>query len=112
MGKILPGISFGGISALGGDIKDFFKNLEKTSDLKRKKDIEALIEAGVIKRGEENIGGGLGESSKRKEGGQVSKKKTKLKSKTKSKTKPKSKKPRGVGVAKRGYGKALTGKKK
>ena len=40
--------------------------------------------------------------SKRKKGGKVSKKKTK----------PKSKKPRGVGVAKRGYGKALTGKKK
>ena len=102
MGKILPGISLGGISALGDDIKEFFKNLEKTSDLKRKKEIEALIEAGVIKRGDENIGGGLGTSSKRKKGGQVSKKKTK----------PKSKKPRGVGVAKRGYGKALTGKKK
>ena len=102
MGKILPGISLGGISALGDDIKDFFKNLEKTSDLKRKKEIEALIEAGVIKRGDENIGGGLGTSSKRKKGGKVSKKKTK----------PKSKKPRGVGVAKRGYGKALTGKKK
>jgi len=102
MGKILPGISLGGISALGDDIKEFFKNLEKTSDLKRKKEIEALIEAGVIKRGDENIGGGLGTSSKRKKGGKVSKKKTK----------PKSKKPRGVGVAKRGYGKALTGKKK
>ena len=102
MGKILPGISFGGISALGDDIKEFFKNLEKTSDLKRKKEIEALIEAGVIKRGDENIGGGLGTSSKRKKGGKVSEKKTK----------PKSKKPRGVGVAKRGYGKALTGKKK
>ena len=85
-----------------GFIKDFFKNLEKTSDLKRKKEIEALIEAGIIKRGDENIGGGLGTSSKRKKGGKVSKKKTK----------PKSKKPRGVGVAKRGYGKALTGKKK
>ena len=102
MGKILPGISLGGISALGDDIKDFLKNLEKTSDLKRKKEIEALIEAGIIKRGDENIGGGLGTSSKRKKGGKVSKKKTK----------PKSKKPRGVGVAKRGYGKALTGKKK
>ena len=102
MGKILPGISLGGISALGDDIKEFFKNLEKTSDLKRKKEIEALIEAGVIKRGDENIGGGLGTSSKRKKGGKVSKKKTK----------PKSKKPRGVGAAKRGYGKALTGKKK
>ena len=102
MGDIVPGISFGGISSLGKDIKRFFKNLEKTSDLKRKKEIEALIEAGLIQRGEENIGGGLGKSSKRKKGGQVSKKKTK----------PKSKKPRGVGVAKRGYGKALTGKKK
>ena len=98
MGDIVPGIS----GNFFKDIKKFFKNLEKTSDLKRKKDIEALIEAGVIKRGEENIGGGLGTSSKRKKGGQVSKKKTK----------PKSKKPRGVGVAKRGYGKALTGKKK
>ena len=113
MGDIVPGISFGGLFGIGDDVKRFFKNLEKTSDLKRKKDIEALIEAGVIKRGEENIGGGLGKSSQRKkEGGQVSKKKTKPKSKTKSKTKPKSKKPRGVGVAKRGYGKALTGKMK
>ena len=112
MGDIVPGISFGGLFGIGDDVKRFFKNLEKTSDLKRKKDIEALIEAGIIRRGEENIGGGLGTSSKRKKGGKVSKKKIKPKSKTKFKTKPKSKKPRGVGAAKRGYGKALTGKKK
>jgi len=44
---------------------------------------------------------GKPQGMKLKKGGMVSKKKTKT-----------TKKPRGVGVAQRGYGKALTGKKK
>ena len=44
---------------------------------------------------------GQPQGMKLKEGGMVSKKKTRT-----------TKKPRGVGVAQRGYGKALTGKKK
>lgn len=44
---------------------------------------------------------GIPQGMKLKKGGKVSKKKTRT-----------TKKPRGVGVAQRGYGKALTGKKK
>ena len=44
---------------------------------------------------------GVPQGMKLKKGGKVSKKKTRT-----------TKKPRGVGVAQRGYGKALTGKKK
>ena len=58
-------------------------------------EVLAMLEA------QKKLQAGQPQGMKLKKGGMVSKKKTRT-----------TKKPRGVGVAQRGYGKALTGKKK
>ena len=76
-----------------GAIPELLKEeYEKRKEKKKKKAYEAGLAAGQA-----NIGGGAGMSVLRKKGGKVSKGKGK---------------PRGVGCATRGYGKALTGRKK
>jgi len=84
-----------------------YEEFDKKKDKKKKKAYEAGKAAGMAQAGMENVGGGAGMSVNRKKGGKAgsgSSYKKKMKMKIGGSM---GSKPRGVGCAQRGYGKAM-----